>query len=106
MMTCYLIHSIPFSNHMPLFILPSDEINTGEGALIWPSILSFEEVKITMVLSVDEKNSGIRGDHQSASSKTKVPIKNGTRTYRDRLTLGMMMKLLQGEDETHTISNL
>ena len=29
----------------PLFIAPSNDIETGEGALVWPSILSFEEVK-------------------------------------------------------------
>ena len=96
-----------FQDHMPLFILPSDEINTGEGALTWPSILSFEEVKnhhgsLWLMRKIAELEETIK----VLLPKRRYQVKNGTSTHRDRLTLGMMMKLLKGEDGTHTISNL
>lgn len=97
-----------FQDHMPLFILPSDEINTGEGALIWPSILSFEEVKnhhgsLWLMRKIAELEESIK----QLLPKRTYHLDNGTSTHRDRLTLGMMMKLLKGEDgDSHDIKPL
>jgi hypothetical protein len=87
-----------FQDHMPLFILPSDEINTGEGALIWPSILSFEEVKnhhgsLWLMTKIAELEESIK----QLLPKRRYLLDNGTSTHRDRLTLGMIMKLLKGD---------
>ena len=89
-----------FQDNMPLFVLPSDDINTGEGALIWPSILSFEEVKnhhgsLWLMRKIAELEESIK----VLLPKRRYQLKNGTSTHRDRLTLGMMMKLLKGEDD-------
>ena len=87
-----------FQDHMPLFILPSDEINTGEGTLIWPSILSFEEVKnhhgslwlMTKIAELEERM-------KQLLPKRRYQLDNGTIAPRNRLTLGMIMKLLKGD---------
>ena len=70
-----------FQDNMPLFVLPSDDINTGEGALIWPSILSFEEVKnhhgsLWLMRKIAELEESIK----VLLPKRTYKLKNGTST--------------------------
>ena len=97
-----------FEDQLPIFILPSDDIDTGEGPLIWPSILSFEEVKnhhgslwlMTKIVKLEKTIKALL-------PKRSYQLKNGTKIHRDRLTIGMIMKLLKdGNDESHDIKTL
>lgn len=88
-----------FQDKLPLFILPSDEINTGEGSLVWPSILSFEEVKnhhgsLWLMTKIGELEKSIK----RLLPKRSYLMKNGTSTHRDRLTLGKIIGVLKGEN--------
>lgn len=88
-----------FQDNLPLFILPSDEINTGEGSLIWPSILSFEEVKnyhgsLWLMTKIGELEESIK----RLLPKRRYRMKNGTSTHRDMLTLGKIIGVLKGEN--------
>ena len=83
----------------PLFIAPSDEIQTGEGALIWPSILSFEEVKnshgalwlMKQIVECEERMRTLLPNREYRVSKDSNVTKE-----RDFLTLGQINVILSG----------
>ena len=87
----------------PLFIAPSEEIQTGEGALIWPSILSFEEVKnshgalwlMKQIVECEERMRVLLPNRvYRVSTKSGVSTKE-----RDFLTLGQINVILSGKKD-------
>ena len=88
-----------FCYDTPLFIAPSGEIQTGEGPLIWPSILSFEEVKnshgalwlMKQIGECEERMRTLLPDREYV-----VSIKSNATKEREFLTLGQINKILSG----------
>ena len=88
-----------FMDKLPVFIRPSSQINTGEGTLVWPSILSFEEVKnhhgslwlYTKLADLEEKM-------KSLLPNRTYRLNDGSRRHRDRLSLGSINELLKNTE--------
>ena len=84
---------------LPVFIRPSSQINTGEGTLVWPSILSFEEVKnhhgslwlYTKLANLEEKM-------KSLLPNRKYRLNDGSIRHRNRLSLGSINELLKNTE--------
>ena len=85
----------------PLFIAPSNDIETGEGALVWPSILSFEEVKnshgalwlMKQLVECEDRMRALLPDREFRISE------NPGRPPRERdfLTMGQINTILSGK---------
>ena len=88
-----------FMDKLPVFIRPSSQINTGEGTLVWPSILSFEEVKnhhgslwlYTKLANLEEKM-------KSLLPNRKYRLNDGSIRHRNRLSLGSINELLKNTE--------
>ena len=83
----------------PLFVTPSEEIQTGEGPLVWPSILSFEEVKnshgalwlMKQIVECEERMRALLPDREYQVSRNSNATKE-----REFLTLGQIIMILSG----------